>query len=269
MIKRRITFIIGDEGIPTSELNQLKILANHFRAVVVMLNITHLRQANIEQTVRMMSLGCKQGYLCQLLIEGSDAELACMVFIDFLSEHFILLNSSHKKKNRNVCCVDSSDESNSTFYLPFEMNFTSQELVGNEYVSEGKSALLAQLCNMLNIKKSELLLDLMLRREEVSSTAMGNGIALPHVMSAEIKEPAMAMIQTMQPIEWKSNQGPVTRLIAMVLPAPAQRPHIQAFSHFSKSLLDPDFCHLLTDNTESEALKAIILHTLSRPFHTD
>lgn len=269
MIERRITFIIGDEGSPAWKLNQLKKLAGYFRAVAVMLNVTNLRQANVEQTIHMMSLGCKPGDLCQLLVEGSDAELACMVFTDFLAEQFMLVKTSGKKNNRNACCVDSSDKANSTFYLPFDMKFTSQKLVGDEYVNEDKPALLAQLCNMLNIKKSALLLELMLKREAVSSTVMGNGIALPHVMSAEIEEPAMAMIQTMQPVEWESNRGPATRLIAMILPAPAQRPHIQAFAHFSKSLLDPDFCQLLTDNTESEALKAIILHTLSRPFHTD
>lgn len=271
MIERRITFIIGDEGIPAWKLNQLKTLAGYFRSVVVMLDVTYLRRANVEQTVRIMSLGCMPGDLCQLLIEGSDAELACMVLTDFLAEQFTLVKTSGKKKNRNACSVDSDDEGNSTFYLPFEMKFTSQVLgeglANEDKASQAKEKLLARLCRMLNPEKSAVLLKLMLKREQVSSTAMGNGIALPHIMSAEIQQPAMAVIQMPRPIEWGSNRGPVTRLIAMTLPAPAQRPQTQAFVHFSQALLEPEYCHLLTGNNEPEALKAIILHTLSRPFH--
>ncbi|MCW8329182.1 PTS sugar transporter subunit IIA [Photobacterium sp. SDRW27] len=272
MIERRITFIIGDEGIPSWKLNQLKTLAGYFRAVVVMQNVTRLGQAHVEQPVRVMSLGCMPGDLCQLLIEGVDAELACMVLTDFLAEQFTLVRTSGKKKNRNACCIDSHDKGNCTFYLPFEMRFANkvlekkQAVVGKE-ACQAKKELLSLLCQMLAPEKSSVLLDLMLKREEVSSTCMGNGIALPHIMSPEIEQPAIAVIQLPQPVEWGSNHGPVTRLIAMTLPAPPQRPHIQAFAHFSQALIEPEFCRLLTENTEPEALKAVILHTLSRPFH--
>lgn len=269
MIERRITFIIGDNGIPAWKLSQLKTLAGYFRSVIIMLNITHRRQANIAQTIQIMSLGCKPSDLCQLLIEGTDAEQAYMVLTDFIAEHFILVNTHKQKKIHHTGWLEDDDGNNNYFYLPFKMKFTSQVLNVDGPLNEEKPALLAELCSMLNIEKSALLLDLMLKREAVSPTAMGNGIALPHVMSAEIERPAMAMIQTIQPVEWGGDQGPVTRLIAMALPAPAQRQHIQAFSHFSKSLLDPIFCHFLTDNTESKTLKTIILHTLSRPFHVN
>ncbi|MGF1758192.1 PTS sugar transporter subunit IIA [Photobacterium sagamiensis] len=270
MIERRITFIIGDEGIPAWKLNQLKTLAGYFRAVVVMQNVTRLRQANAEQPVRIMSLGCMPGDLCQLLVEGSDAELACMVLTDFLAEQFTLVKTSGKKKNRNACCVESTDPENHTFYLPFEFQFTTEVLDQTDMEWDkgaDKEKCLAQLCRMLSPQKSTRLLELMLKREVVSSTCMGHGIALPHVMTAEIEQPAMAVIQLPKPVEWGSNRGPVTLLVAMILPAPAQRPHIQAFVHFSQALLEPEFCRLLTENTEPEALTAVILHCLSRPFH--
>ncbi|MGF1717434.1 PTS sugar transporter subunit IIA [Photobacterium chitinilyticum] len=270
MIERRITFIIGDEGIPSWKLNQLKILAGYFRAVVVMQNVTRLCQANAEQPVRIMSLGCMPGDLCQLLIEGSDAELACMVLTDFVAEQFLLVKTSGKKKNRNACSVVRSDKANSAFYLPFEMVILTQAVSAEQInliqASDVKEMLLPRLCEMLNPDNPALLLEMMQEREQISSTCMGNEIALPHIMSVEIKQPAMAVIQLSQPVEWGSNRGPVTRLIAMVLPAPARRPHIEAFAHFSQALLEPDYCRLLTENTEPEAIKAVILHTLSRPF---
>lgn len=269
MIERRITFIIGDEGIPVWKLSKLKMLASYFRSVVVMLNVTQLNQANVEQTIRMMSLGCNPGDLCQLFIAGSDAELACMVFTDFLAEQFMLVNTTGNKHRRNTCCIDSNDASNNTFYLPFKLDFTSRIFPESQYENADKPALLGQLCEMISAEKSAQLLQLMLKREAVSSTLMGNGIALPHVITAEIDKPAIAMILTTQPIIWRSNRDSATRLIAMILPAPVHRQHIQACAHFSRSLLEPAFCQLLTANKEPEALKAIILHSLSRPFHPD
>ena len=270
MIERRITFIIGDEGIPSWKLNQLKTLAGYFRAVVVMQNVTHLCQANAEQPVRIMSLGCMPGDLCQLVIEGSDAELAYMVLTDFVAEQFLLVKTSGKKKNRNACSVDSRDKTNTAFYLPFELVISTRDLQVEEIdlvqPTEAKEMVLARLCQMLNPENPDLLLQLMQERERVSSTCMGNGIALPHIMSSEIKQPAMALIQLPHAIEWGSNRGPVTRVIAMALPYPAQRPHIEAFAHFSQALLAPEYCRLLTENIQAEALKALLLHTLSRPF---
>ncbi|WP_064609247.1 PTS sugar transporter subunit IIA [Photobacterium sp. J15] len=273
MIERRITFVIGDEGIPVWKLNQLKTLAGYFRSVVVMMNITRLLQANVEETFRVMSLGSRPGDLCQLLIEGSDAELACMVLTDFVAEQFSLVKTGSRKKSRYALCVESHDENNPTFFLPFEMSFTYQELT-DEVGVEDKSALIERLCRMMvsGIEpekvehKASLLFDLLSKREAVSSTAMGNGIALPHVMSDAIEQPAMAVIRLPKPVDWASNRGSVSLLIAMLLPAPPQRPHIQAFSHFSRSLLEPDFCQLLTANRVPDALKAVILHTLSKAF---
>ncbi len=177
MIERRITFIIGDEGIPSWKLNLLKTLAGYFRAVVVMQNVTRLCQANAEQPVRIMSLGCMPGDLCQLLIEGSDAELACMVLTDFVAEQFLLVKTSGKKKNRNACSVVSSDKANSAFYLPFDMAVSTQTVLA-EQISliqpiEVKEKMLSRLCQMLNLDNPTLLLELMLEREQVSSTCMG------------------------------------------------------------------------------------------------
>jgi PTS system nitrogen regulatory IIA component len=73
----------------------------------------------------------------------------------------------------------------------------------------------------------------------------------------------MAVLSSRAGIEWGSNRGPVTQMIAMVLPKPPQRPVVMAFAHFSQCLLNDDFCEALTTAKTPTVTHAIILNALS------
>ncbi|MGF1735907.1 PTS sugar transporter subunit IIA [Photobacterium satsumensis] len=262
MIERRITFTLDDEGLPAWKLNRLKTLAGHFRSVVVIHNISQLRMANAEQAMRMMSLGSMPGDLCQLMIEGSDAELACMVLTDFISEHSHLICTGHRHL--------SQLEGKGKIVLPFDYELSHiPQLSQFSVVSLDKSDVLMQIsrqCAPNQPDKANRLLEQMQAREAISSTAMGNGVALPHILTPDVEVPTLVLAPLEQPIEWGSKRGPVSCVVGLVLPAPPQREYLLAFSSFSKRLLEPDFCQLLTENARPEVLRAVVLDSLSQPF---
>ena len=262
MIERRITFTLDTEGLPAWKLNRLKTLASYFRSVVVIHNISQLRMANAEQAMRMMSLGSMPGDLCQLMIEGSDAELACMVLTDFVSEHCHLVCTGHRHLSQR--------EGKGSIALPFDYELSFFPPLSQLSVStvEKVDVLthISRLCVPNQTEKANRLLAQMQAREAVSSTAMGNGVALPHILTPDVDVPSLVMAPLEQALDWGSKRGPVSCVIGMVLPAPPQREHLLAFSSFSKRLLEPDFCQLLTEGARPEVLRAVVLDSLSQPF---
>ena len=119
-IERCITFIIGKERVAVWKINRLKKLTSFFRSVIIWQNITTAKTISAEHPLRVMSIGCKENDLCQLWIEGSDAELACMVLTDFIADQFEIVNTSHK---RRVKQTNSVIENHLTFRLPFSIDY--------------------------------------------------------------------------------------------------------------------------------------------------
>ncbi|MCY9869473.1 PTS sugar transporter subunit IIA [Vibrio barjaei] len=255
MIERRITFVLPEDGFSGWKINRLKTLSNMFRSVVILRNLTCWDSANIEHPLRILSLAGKQDDLCQLHIEGSDAELACMVLMDFIAEHFMLVNTAHRSnKHANLSLLRGL----STFRLPFEIDYHFARDSSND-----KTAILEQVAQLTTQVNTTEMTQNLLKREQYSSTATGKMIALPHILTSDVDKASLAVIKCEKPVDWQAPKlGPVTLVIALILPSPPERSLLVSFTHLTKSLLDEEFCHLLTTSREPEAIKAILIHQL-------
>ncbi|MDG3085636.1 PTS sugar transporter subunit IIA [Vibrio hannami] len=258
-IERRITFIVGGEGFASWKLNRLKALSGFFRSVVILRNITLGRSVNAEQTLKVISLGSKQNDLCQLWIEGSDAELACMILTDFIADEFTIINTSHSPDAK----FDSTIiDTHPAFSLEFDINYRYEKIAQGTELT--KSALLFKLTGVVDEKSVDNVYQALLNREAISSTCIGNSIALPHVMLKDIEKPELYVIRLASPTDWQSPRGDVSFLIALLLPAPPEMPVIKAFTQLSRALLEQEFCQILTSTHKESVLKAILLHTMAK-----
>jgi len=258
-IERRITFVIAKEGIATWKLHRLKALSSIFSATVTLQNITTAMASNAEHCLKTMGLGCKENDLCQLWIKGADAELACMVLTSFVTEVFYLISTPHKRKRH---ASQSAIEQHTAFQLPFALNYTFQALSVGEGLE--KTAIIDKLSRALNTAMAPVLLSAMLKREALSSTCIGNAIAIPHIMQEGIETPAIAVLRLHHAIPWGGNLGDVRVVIALLIPATAPLNVVKAFTQITRSLLDKNSCELFTNTVESEAIKAIIFHFLTK-----
>jgi PTS system nitrogen regulatory IIA component len=95
----------------------------------------------------------------------------------------------------------------------------------------------------------ELLVHLLLVREASSSTALGDGIAIPHVKNpivAPVARPMITLAFLAQPIDFGAvDQKPVAVLFTIV--SPTTRGHLQLLSRLSFVLHDPKIRKLLRD----------------------
>jgi PTS system nitrogen regulatory IIA component len=212
IIEQSITFIIDQEGFTAWKVKRLKKLAGFFHSMIVLRCITTAQIINIKHSLEVMSMGCKKNDLCQLRIEGVDAELTCMVLTEFIAEHFDIVNTFHKYKAANV---KSIIQKHPALLLPFSINYYFEKIaITNE---TDKRFLISKISSTVNKKITQAII----KREEISSTGIGHNIAIPHIMVDDINEPTIVVYRLDKAIRWGLNLGEVTLIIAILIPSTA------------------------------------------------
>ncbi len=102
----------------------------------------------------------------------------------------------------------------------------------------------------------EALTDALLSREEVMSTAIGNGIAIPHVRkfgSESLKSDLVYIAYLFQPIDWKAPDAQPVHTLFLVLAADETR-HLQILAQIANLASDEGFVDFLRTMPDREAL---------------
>lgn len=105
----------------------------------------------------------------------------------------------------------------------------------------------------------EFLYEVLLARENLGSTAVGDGIAVPHVRNPVLLHvrPAVALCFLGTPIPFGALDGkPVDTLFVIV--APRSKSHLRLLSRLSTALHDPAFREVLAKREKPEAILAVL-----------
>jgi len=255
-ITSRITFILEQHGFAGWQLNELKQLAGHFRSVFVFYNITRGKQAKISESLKILSLGSCRFDLCQIAIEGLDAELACMVVTEYLRDNSLLVSTSHKK-NHNAKQLFSQ---HSAFQMPFDYQWHYQSNICHQ----NKQQALQSVAQQAAPQNPPALLKQLEAREQTSSTAIPGAIALPHVVTEHVSVPTFVIQSLTTPLDWHSNQSDIVFLTAILLPSQLQREWIIAVTRLTRWLIKDSDNHLLLNAEREETIEAILLHVMAK-----
>ncbi|MFH2064021.1 MAG: PTS sugar transporter subunit IIA [Pseudomonadota bacterium] len=110
--------------------------------------------------------------------------------------------------------------------------------------------------DFLNETNKELLLQRLMERESLTSTGIGNGIAIPHPRSPlneAIKQPAISTCFLENPIDFKALDGkPVFVLFLMI--STSIQTHLHLLSRLSFCLRDPAFVSFLASLPDKNRL---------------
>ncbi len=80
----------------------------------------------------------------------------------------------------------------------------------------------------------------LLDRERLGSTAMGDGVAIPHARMAGITRPVCAYVRLRQPIPFGAHDGkPVSQFLFLLVPAEANEHHLQLMAAAAGVFSDP------------------------------
>ncbi len=93
------------------------------------------------------------------------------------------------------------------------------------------------------------------RRDELGSTGLGGGIAIPHARFREVKKPFGLLVRLKQPIDFQAIDGqPVDLVFLLLLPASSQLDQLNALAAVARKLRDADVLRKLRGATSTTEL---------------
>lgn len=104
------------------------------------------------------------------------------------------------------------------------------------------------------LESSELFNNL-LAREKLGSTALGEGIAIPHCRLSHCKSPLVALMTLDEPVNFDAADGqPVDILFLLIVPEEATQEHLNILAGLAQLLNDAHFRDALRAATDVETL---------------
>lgn len=97
-----------------------------------------------------------------------------------------------------------------------------------------------------------------LAREQMSSTAVGDGIAIPHAKSEAVRQPGLAAITAPNGVDYESMDGKPSNILFMIAAPNDGDLHLEVLSRLMTILMDEEFRrNLLAADTKEKFLKVI------------
>ena len=143
------------------------------------------------------------------------------------------------------------------------LDFLPADAILLDLKSQTKREALKELVTLLGdahgIKKSEKILDALLEREELGSTGIGQGIAIPHGKSDHVENVVAILGISKKGIEFDALDGePVYLFFMLVAPTNSSGLHLKILAKISRLLKDKFFRQALREaKSPAEAIQLI------------
>lgn len=147
------------------------------------------------------------------------------------------------------------------------MGFLDERAVSTNITSQSKEDVIRELVGLLvqsgSIKEKDVqkLVQILLKRESLGSTGIGQGVAIPHGKSDSVEKLVAAFGVSRTGVAFDSLDGePVYLFFLLVAPEDSAGPHLKALARISRLLKDKHFRDSLRAAKDERTLLKVI-HT--------
>ncbi|MDA7926243.1 PTS sugar transporter subunit IIA [bacterium] len=144
-------------------------------------------------------------------------------------------------------------------------DFVRTEAIRAELTSSDKEGVVRELVaslvesGQLGGDDQEAIVQAVLKREELGSTGIGRGIAVPHTKHPSVTQPVGTVGVSRTGVDFQSLDGEQVQLFFMLISPPDQpNDHLRALENISKQLQDETFCRFLKQSRTSEDIQQIL-----------
>jgi PTS system nitrogen regulatory IIA component len=143
------------------------------------------------------------------------------------------------------------------------MDFLSQDTIVIGLKSSDKKSAIVELVEVLKntkkVKRTNEIIDVVLEREKLGSTGIGQGVAIPHGKTDVLQEQMGVLGISRKGIEFNSLDGePVHIIFLLVGPAEVVGQHLKALSRISRLFKDKFLRRAIRDATTTEEIVKVI-----------
>jgi len=106
------------------------------------------------------------------------------------------------------------------------------------------------------------IVEILLQREKLGSTGVGNGVAIPHGKLPKLNRLFGLFARLDRPIDFESlDNQPVDLIFLLLAPEGAGADHLKALARVARLLRDPDVMEKLRNSRDAEAIYSVLALT--------
>ena len=144
-------------------------------------------------------------------------------------------------------------------------DFVSSTAIRSDVAAEEKDDVIREMAASLveagDIPEAELesIVKAILKREELGSTGIGRGIAVPHTKHPSVEKLVGTVAVSVEGVDFKSLDGEKVQLFFLLI-SPPDRPgdHLRALENISRQLRDDTFCRFLKQSKTAEDISQLL-----------
>jgi PTS system nitrogen regulatory IIA component len=111
----------------------------------------------------------------------------------------------------------------------------------------------------LSGQNERTIFEILMQREKLGSTGVGNGIAIPHGKLPKLGKLFGLFARLERPVDFEALDGqPVDLVFLLLAPEGAGADHLKALARVARLLRDPDVARKLRESRDAEALYAVL-----------
>ena len=108
-------------------------------------------------------------------------------------------------------------------------------------------------------QNEKAILEILLQREKLGSTAVGNGVAIPHGKLAKLEKLFGFFARLERPIDFEAMDGqPVDLIFLLLAPEGAGADHLKALARIARLLRDQDVAKKLRASRDAQAIYSVL-----------
>jgi PTS system nitrogen regulatory IIA component len=101
--------------------------------------------------------------------------------------------------------------------------------------------------------------DILLEREKLGSTGIGNGVAIPHGKMEELDNILLVVGRSLRGVDFDAlDREPCTILFLVLAPENVAGTHLRLLAHISRLLKEPEFRESFMESRDREGLYALL-----------
>src|ERR1043166_8233075 len=144
-------------------------------------------------------------------------------------------------------------------------DFVSRQAVTADLTADTKENVIREMVqSLLDVGKIqpiefEGIVKAIMKREELGSTGIGRGVAVPHTKHASVDRLVGAVAVSNEGVDFNSLDGEKVHLFFMLI-SPPDRPgdHLRALENISRQLRDDTFCKFLKQANSAEECEQLV-----------
>jgi len=103
--------------------------------------------------------------------------------------------------------------------------------------AHSKRALITELAQTLSSMDFDQVMEVVMAREQLGSTGIGHGVAIPHGRLPELSQPVVALARHQDGVDFDAIDGlPVHIVVMLLVPADSGRQHLELLAHLARIL---------------------------------